>query len=156
MSELRVPVVPVAAQALCADGRVFAGRIFVPASAANHPGPTTPEEWLNGPAAYFPFQPEDGGAPVILNKRELLWLSVPAPAYEAEIADLAGLITRSVQVECGAHAIAGMLLIAMPEHRSRVLDHLHRPEAFLTIWEGERHYLVNKRRITRIIDSREG
>jgi hypothetical protein len=148
-------VVPVSAKALCADGRVFSGRIFLPASAASHAGPTRPEEWLNGPAAFFPFQPEEGGAPVLLNKHELLWLSVPAPAFEAEIADLHGLVTRFVQIECGVHAIAGMLLIDLPEDRARVLDHLNRPEAFLTVWEGERHHLVNKHRITRLIDRRE-
>jgi hypothetical protein len=155
MSELRVPVVSVPAEALCADGRVFAGRIFLPASAASHLGPTRPEEWMNGPAAFFPFQLDEGGVPVILNKHEVLWLSVPAPAFEAEIADLAGLITRFVQIECGVHTVAGMLLIDMPEHRSRVLDHLNRPEGFLTVWEGERHHLVNKCRITRIADRRE-
>ena len=155
MSELRVPVVPVAAKALCADGRVFTGRIFLPASAASHPGPTRPVEWMNGPAAYFPFQLEEGGAPVILNKHEVLWLSVPAPSFEAEIADLAGLITRYVQIECGVHTLTGMLVIDMPEHHSRVLDHVNRPEPFLIIWEGERHHLVNKARITRIVDRRE-
>lgn len=155
MSELRVPVVPVVARALCADGRVFTGRIFVPASAASHPGPTRPEEWMNGPAPYFPFQLDEGGAPVLLNKHEVLWLTVPGPAFEAEIADLAGIVTRFVQVECGVHTLAGQLVIDGPSDNYRVLDHVNRPEPFLTIWEGERHHLVNKSRITRIVDRRE-
>jgi len=153
MSELRVPVVPVPAEALCADGRAFSGRVFLPASAASHPGPTRPEEWLNGPAAFFPFQLDEPGAPVLLNKRELLWLSVPAPAFEAEIADLAGVATRFVRIECGVHTLTGRLVVDTPE--SRVLDHLNGPEAFLTVWEGERHHLVNKARITRVVDRRE-
>ena len=53
------------------------------------------------------------------------------------------------------HTLTGMLVIDMPEHHSRVLDHVNRLEAFLTVWEGERHHLVNKSRITRIVDRRE-
>jgi hypothetical protein len=155
MSELRVPVVPVAAEALCADGRTFAGRIFLPAAAASHTGPMKPEEWMNATGEFFALAPDAGGAPEILNRRQLVWLTVPAPSFEAEIADLAGLVTRPVTLECGTVRLEGRLLIDMPEHHARVLDHLNRPEWFLTLWVGERHYLVNKRRITRLLDQRE-
>ena len=43
----------------------------------------------------------------------------------------------------------------MPEANRRVLDYLNRPEAFLTLREGDRHHLVRKARITRVVEIRE-
>jgi hypothetical protein len=37
-----------------------------------------------------------------------------------------------------------------------VLDILNRPEGFLTLRLGDRHHFVQKRRITRVSEAREG
>lgn len=112
------------------------------------------EEWLNGGDEFFPFLPSEGGGPVILNKGEVLSVSVenvgePAPE---ECAD----IDRRVVVECGGRAFAGHLHIDMPPHHSRVLDYLNRPDRFLPVHDGRRVHLVRKGSIVRVLEVPEG
>jgi hypothetical protein len=157
MSELRLPTVALAAEVLCADGRTFVGRIFVPVATAHHGGPMRAEEWMNEAAPFFPFLPNYEESPVLLNKREVLVVSVQSAAdvsgtpIEAEQQSP----LRRVIVECRHRRIEGELLIEMPAHRSRVLDYLNRPQEFVTVREGDRHHLVQKSRITRVLEPRE-
>jgi hypothetical protein len=155
MSELRVPTVALAAEVLCADGRAFAGRIFLPASASRHSGPMRPEEWMNETPSFFPFLPDDGDAPVILNKQEIVVLSVEAMVDEEPPAEGVQVLERSVCVECQERRLEGVVRIEMPKNQSRVLDHLNRGEPFLTLREGQRHHLIRKQRITRVYETRE-
>jgi hypothetical protein len=153
-SELRVPTVAMAAEVTCVDGRVFRGRVFVPASSSLHGGPMRAEEWMNGAGLFFPFLPDDAEAPVILNKTEVLTVTVASDPQRAleEPVD----IDRGVQVECGAHVLRGHLHIDMPPHHSRVLDYLNRGDGFLVLHDGERVHLVQKQNITRVVEVREG
>ena len=80
MSELRVPTLALSAEVLCADGRSLRGRIFIPVTASRHTGPMRAEEWINEPASFFPFLADDSETPMVLNKQEILALSVPASA----------------------------------------------------------------------------
>jgi len=153
MSDLSVPTVAVAAEVLCADGRSFSGRIFIPVLSARHTGPMRAEEWLNDPAAFFPFLPDDEQRPVLMNKREVLVLSVVAPGEGPD--DLPALPHQRVTLECEEHRIPGEIVIDMPEHRMRVLDYLNRSEPFLTLHDGGRHHLIQKSRITRVIETTE-
>lgn len=155
MSELKVPTVVLQAEVECADGRRFSGRIFIPAASPTHPGPTRPEEWLNDEATFFPFLPDDSPNPVLLNKREVLVLTVPASAFDGEIPEGVANPVRRVVVEAEARRLEGMLIIDMPQNHLRVLDYLNRPEQFLTLRDGEVHHLVQKERITRVIETRE-
>ena len=43
----------------------------------------------------------------------------------------------------------------MPEEHSRVLDYLNGRGRFVTLRDGSRHHLVQKRRITRVEEARE-
>ena len=153
MSELRVPTVAMNAEVTCLDGRAFRGRIFVPASSSLHDGPMRAEEWLNAAGAFFPVLPDDADTSVILNKGEVLTLSVPGePERPAEEhVD----VERRVLVECGARELRGHLHIDMPSHHSRVLDYLNRPEGFLPLHDGDRLHLVQKQNITRVVEIRE-
>ena len=155
MSELRVPTVALAAEVLCADGRTFAGRIFVPATASRHPGPMRPEEWMNEPTLFIPFLPDDGKAPMVINKREVLVISVSAASDFGDIVEGAVVPIRRVIVEAEDRRLEGEIVIDMPTNQTRVLDYLNRPEAFLTLRDGDRHHLVQKERITRVIEIRE-
>ena len=141
------------AEVTCLDGRAFRGRIFVPASSSMHDGPMRAEEWLNASGAFFPFLPDDADAPVILNKGDVLTISVPREWERPPIEEVD--IQRRVVVECGARQLAGHLHIDMPEHHRRVLDYLNRPEAFLALHDGERLHLVQKQNITRVLEVRE-
>jgi len=155
MGELRVPTVAFPAEAVCADGRTFVGRIFVPAAASRHAGAMRAEEWMNDSMGFFPFLPDDSRTSVLLNKQELLVLSVSASADRGDVTEEAEIPMRRVAVECGERRLEGILVIEMPSSQSRVLDYLNRPEPFLTLREGDRHHLVRKSRITRVVELQE-
>ena len=152
MGELRVPTVAFPAEAVCADGRTFVGRIFVPAAASRHAGAMRAEEWMNEGSSFFPLLPDDSATSVLLNKQELLVLSVSAAADRSEVPEEAEALVRRVALECGGRRLEGALVIDMPSTQSRVLDYLNRPEPFLTLREGDRHHLVRKSRITRVVE----
>jgi len=155
VSELRVPTVALNAEVLCGDGRTFLGRIFVPASALGHAGAMRPEEWMNEHSDFFPFLPDDAEGPVILNRREILIISVPAAADADEVLEEAANPRRRVVIECGGRRLDGVIVIDMPQNQSRVLDYLNRAGGFLTLRAGERHHLIRKGRITRVLELQE-
>ena len=146
----QVPRLLRSAEVLSADGRVLRGRVFLPAAAESHPGAMRAEEWMNDPASFFPFLPDGEGRPVILNKQQLVVITVAASADRDETLDQVGVPLRRVRVECGALRLEGEVLVDMPANQSRVLDLLNRPGAFLNVREGERHHLVRKAGITRV------
>jgi hypothetical protein len=155
MDELRVPTVALAAEVLCADGRRFRGRIFVPAAAPTHAGPTRAEDWMNESPLFFPFLPEEGGQAVLLNKRETLVVTVAAETDAEDLAEEATGPLHRVAVEAEGARLEGIMVVTMPEGHSRVLDYLNRPQRFLTLREGERHHLIQKERITRVLEIAE-
>ena len=145
-----VPRLLRAAEVVCADGRVLRGRVFLPAAAESHPGALRMAEWLEEPARFFPFLPDGEGRPVILNKQQILAVTVSAATDRDETMDALGAKIRRVRVECGAWRVEGEVLVDMPVNHSRMLDVLNRPGAFLNVREGDRHHLVRKSRITRV------
>lgn len=149
MNELRVPTVALPAEVVCADGRTLLGRIFVPASASHHDGPMLPEEWINEPRWFFPFLPDDASGPLILNKEQLVVVSVTFTPMEDH-----GELERAVRVECAGRTLEGNLHIEMPTNQQRVLDFLNQPPPFVALYAGERMHLVHKRHITRLTESR--
>ena len=151
VSELRVPTLAMSTEILCADGRSFRGRVFVPALASHHSGAMRPEEWLNEPPQFFPFLPDDAEAPVLMNKREVLVMTFAAPPPDEENPE-PEVPHRRVAVECEARRLEGVLVIDMPSHLSRVLDCLNRSQMFLTLHDGDRHHLIQKERITRVLE----
>lgn len=148
----QVPRLLRAAEVLCADGRVLRGRVFLPAAAESHPGAMRAEEWMNDSASFVPFLPDGEGRPVILNKQQITVVTVAASSDRDEAMDQVGAPVRRVRVECGALRLEGDVLVDMPANNSRILDLLNRPGAFLNVREGERHHLVCKSRITRVIE----
>jgi hypothetical protein len=152
---LRVPTVALDAEVLCADGRTFLGRIFVPPSASHHEGATRPEEWMNEGTNFFPFLPDKATVPIILNKPEILILSVPAVADAGDVEEGVTVLERRVAVVVGGRRILGTIVLDMPQNHCRVLDYLNRGDRFLTLRDGDRHHLVQKARITRVEEPRE-
>jgi hypothetical protein len=153
--DLRVPTVALPADVLTVDGRTSSGRIFVPAAAHAHEGAMRAEEWLNDPSDFFPFLPDDASRPVLLNRHEVIIVTVPADADAGDVAEGARLPERKVTVDCGGRRLSGTLVIDMPEEHQRVLDYLNRPGRFLTLRDRGRHHLVQKNRITRVKETRE-
>jgi hypothetical protein len=155
MSELRVPTLALSAEVLCADGRSLSGRIFIPVTASRHAGPMRAEEWINDAPPFFPFLPDASETPVVLNKQEILALSVAASA-DPTLPDDPESPARRLIVECGGRRFEGGVALDMPADHARVLDILNRPEPFLTLRLGDRHHFLQKRRITRVLETREG
>lgn len=154
MSELRVPTGVLPVEIECADGRRFSGRVFIPTASPSHDGPTRPEEWLNDGSGFFPFIPDGEEAPVLMNKREILVLTVLAPAAAGALGeDLDSPLVR-VRVEAESRRLEGELLIDMPPNHLRVLDYVNRAEPFLLLREGGIRHLIQKERITRVIEVR--
>jgi len=153
LSELRVPTIAFDAEIVYGDGTWFVGRIFLPAASSHHTGPMRPDEWMNDTTPFFPFLPAEASSAVILNKAEVVVLSVVVegaleePGVESP--------HRRVQVECRERIVAGTLVIDMPEGHQRVLDYLNRPDSFLIVRDGDREHLVRKERITRVTEPRE-
>ena len=135
---------------MCGDGRVLRGRVFLPASAESHAGAMRAEEWMNDASDFFPFLPDGEGRPFILNKAQVVVVTVAASADQDQTPEQVGPPVKRVRVECGALRVEGDVAVDMPVDRSRILDVLNRPGAFLNVREGERHHLVRKSGITRV------
>jgi len=153
MSELRVPMLAFAAQVVCADGRELRGRLFVPSRASRHSGPMRAQEWLNESPPFFPFERDDGAGSVLLNKREIVVITMDATADEGDVTAGVEVPLRYVKLECGARRLLGTVAIDMPPNQCRLVDHLNRDELFLTLRDGEKHHLVQKHWITQVIEA---
>jgi hypothetical protein len=148
--EFHVPRLLRAAEVLSSDGRVLRGRVFLPASAESHAGAMRAEEWMNDAAAFFPFLPDGEGRPIILNKAQVVVVTVAASADHDETLEQVAPRVKRVRVECGALRLEGDVVVDMPVNQSRILDLLNRPGTFLNVRDGERHHLVRKAGITRV------
>jgi hypothetical protein len=155
VGDLRVPTVALSAEIVTVGGGSVKGRIFLPASAHFHEGAMRAEEWLNEGDNFFPFLQDGAQRPAILNRDEVLVMTVAAGATPGEVVSEPRPIERAVVMECGGRRLAGTLAIDMPEEHSRVLDYLNGRGRFVTLRDGSRHHLVQKRRITRVEEARE-
>jgi hypothetical protein len=151
--ELRVPTHALDVEIVYADGTWYVGRIFLPVASSHHSGEMRPDEWMNDSTPFFPFLPANASTAVILNRSEVVVLSVVAePPPEEATADIP---KRRVQVECRERVVAGLVIIDMPEGHQRVLDYLNGPDPFLIVHDGDREHLVRKTRITRVVETGE-
>jgi hypothetical protein len=146
----RVPRLLRTADVLLVSGRRYRGRVFLPAAAESHAGPMRVDEWLEEPASFFPFLPDGEGRPVILNKDQVVVLTVPGAGDLDDVHAASPVPRQLVQVECGPQHVTGEVVIDMPADHLRVLDLLNRAGSFLEVREDERRHFVRKSRITRV------
>ena len=152
MNDFVVPTVQVDVEALLSDGQMISGSVFLPAGTPHHAGPELPSEWLNEAISFVAFLPTGGGTAFLLNKQAVVCLSVFGADDQAAAEELAS--AHAVTLEAGGHRWSGVLKMEGPPEKSRVLDLLNRPERFLKLVDGERHHLVRKGAITRVIENR--
>jgi hypothetical protein len=152
MNDFVVPTVQVEVEALLSGGQLISGCVFLPSGTPHHAGPELPFEWLNEPTGFVAFRPTGGGTAFLLNKQAVVCLSVFAADDSTLAEELAS--AHGVTVEAGGHSWSGILKVEGPPEKSRVLDLLNRPERFLKLVDGERHHLVRKGAITRVVESR--
>ena len=150
MDDFKVPTVQVDVSVLDAQGVELTGVIFMPAFSAVHAGPMDAAEWINSGSAFFPFRQADDRA-FVLNKRQMLVLSVAVPvADEAQEAG-AELPVKHVAVVVGPHRFEGRVVIDMPLNQQRLLDYVNRAEAFLLLHGDDgRDHLIQKDRISKL------
>jgi hypothetical protein len=151
--DLRVPTIPVDAEVRLAGGEKLSGRIYLPPALAGHGGPPRVEEWLNAKEAFFPFECQGGEGFLILNKDEILAVTVTASANLLPLPEDVEIPERRITVSVEGTPITGLLAVDMPKEHLRVLDVLNRAGDFLTLRDGDSHHLVQKRRITRVLEA---
>lgn len=147
-TELRIPVGTIAATVLDAEGWEFSGLLFVSEQAVAHTGPMRPEERMNDPSDFFPFQVEGQSTPVLLNKHRVSVITVRAPEPDIEQA----LPHRRVVMVCDGRDYAGVISLATPSTQCRVLDHLNGADRFLVLRSERWQHLLNKWRISRVVE----
>jgi hypothetical protein len=154
MHDFKVPTVQLATELHCVDGAVLRGHVYMAALSAVHAGPMLPQEWINSPPAFFPFRRDDGTT-ILVNKHQVLAMSVAAPPAGDEPSwEPADLVRRAV-VEAGGKQFQGDVVIDMPENQRRLVDYLNRPESFLCLVSAEARLLVRKDFISRAIEIQE-
>ena len=119
MDALRVPTLPIEADVLLAGGERLRGVLRLPAAAAEHGGPPSLAEWLNGPEAFFPFQLQGREDCVILNKWELLAVSAPAESGRGDTPQGLDVPRRPVTVELEGFRYSGVVMVDLPSQHSR-------------------------------------
>jgi len=154
MHDFKVPTVQLATELHCVDGGVLKGHVYMAALSAVHAGPMLPQEWINSPPVFFPFR-EDRGETILVNKHQVLAMSVEAPAAGDEEAWEPGVPTRRTMVEAGGKKFEGDVRIDMPENQRRLVDYLNRAEAFLCMFDGGHQLLVRKELISRVFEVEE-
>lgn len=154
--DLRIPTATFVAEVVLADGEALRGRFFVPSHTSLHPGPMRPDERLNDDADFFPFLPSDASEPVILNKRQVAWVTFDTRSFpSADDDDSVGTLLpeQRVSVDCRGQKLEGALVIDLPGYKSRVLDQLNHPERFLRIRDGSFLHYVSRDHISKVVET---
>ncbi len=152
MDDLRVPTTSLPVEILCADGRAMLGDIFLPAQSSLQSGPMRPDEWSESQQPFFPFRSREAPALTILNRTEVVSLTVPAAANAAaDDTCTDGPVVR-IAVEAGGTRFEGDVIVDMPPGHQRVADWLNAPAAFFTVRAGSAHHLIQKRHVTRVVE----
>lgn len=154
MDDFKVPTVQLATELHCVDGSLLRGRIFMPALSAVHGGPMLPQEWINSSPIFFPFR-QDGGTTILVNKHQVLAMSVAATPEGCDQPWEPDTPVRRTTVEAGGKRFEGGVVIDMPENQRRLVDYLNRSESFLCLVSGENHLLIRKDLISRVFDAQE-
>ncbi len=107
---------------------------------------------------FLPALTTDDGSWSVINKRQILWLSVrlvdgSLPVEEADEEPM--LYERRVDVEvhfANADALHGELLFSPPDGKGRASDHLNQSTRFFRVWTADSLFIVNKEHVLRLIE----
>ena len=127
--------------------------------AAHHAGAERPEDRLNDDSDFFPFLPEDHERSVVVNKHQVIVLSLDLTQSEQlrkwwgiDAADEQVAVPPAQQrilVECDGVELEGVLVMDAPQHQRRTQDMLNRPDRFVCLRDHDHLHLINRRRIVR-------
>ena len=157
--EYRIPTTTLTVEIICADATRQRGQLFLAPSAAHHSGAERPEERLNDDSDFFPFLPESQERSVIVNKHQVIVLSLDLTQskqlrrwWGIEAADDEVLVPHMEQrilVECDGVELEGVLVMDAPQHQRRTQDLLNQADRFLCLRDQNQLHLINRRRIVR-------
>ncbi|MGD9905467.1 MAG: hypothetical protein AB7U83_18515 [Vicinamibacterales bacterium] len=152
MDDLRVPTNSLPVEIRCTDGRSVLGDIFLPSQSSRQPGPMRPDEWIETAHAFFPFRSQEAGALTIVNRDNVVAVTVPADTNLDPGDAIVETPVYRVAVNAGGVVFEGDIVIDMPPGQQRVADWLNAPEAFITVRAGSVHHLIQKRHVTRVVE----
>ena len=152
MEEFRVPVARIPAEVVMTDGRALAGNLFVPMVASTHDGPMRPDELMNEHPAFFPFLEVDAEMSILLNKAQVLLVTIRAWREPTPAGVPPAFPERFARVELRDRVVEGTVVIDMPEHQGRMLDYLNFSGQFITVRAGELWHLIQRNHILRVVD----
>lgn len=152
MHDLRVPTINLPVEIRCTDGQSVLGEIFLPSQSSRQLGPMRPEEWIEGTHAFFPFRSQEAGALTIVNRDNVVAVTVPAEANHDPADEVVGTPVYRIAVNAAGVVYEGDIVIDMPPGHQRVADWLNAPGAFITVRAGSVHHLIQKRHVTRVVE----
>ena len=105
--------------------------------------------------SFLPARDLETGRWETLNARAVVWIGVSRVEADAESpGDELFDYRKLVRVELdGCDALEGEILYSAPEGSARVVDVLNRRERFLSLWSGDRVFLVNKNSVLRVVEA---
>lgn len=152
MDDLRVPTTSLPAEILCSDGATVLGDIFLPAYSSRQPGPMPPDEWTETVPAFFPVRSRAARTLTLVNRDEVVAVSVPATSNTLHDDALVDCPVFRVAVDTGRVKFEGDIVIDMPPDHQRVADWLNAPGSFITLRDGAAHHLIQKRHVLRVLE----
>jgi hypothetical protein len=115
-----------------------------------------PDERLNDEADFFPFLTSGSEGPVIVNKRQVAWVAFDVRSFPSlpddEEYEAPPTPEHRVSVQCRGRQLEGVLVIDLPQYKSRVLDRLNQPERFLRLKEGHFLFYVSRDHISKVVE----
>jgi hypothetical protein len=145
LTDFLLPRSQIAVRLVLTQGDPLEGTIFVGERVPQHDGPETPIEMLNRPESFFPFRPDDGGAVLLVSKRQTVAVAVsPGPVLDPDRLSAAKELNLELELTNG-DTLAGLANVELPEHQSRPLDYLNASaEPFFAISTPEGTHYVNR------------
>jgi hypothetical protein len=153
LTDFLLPRSQIAVRLVLTQGDPLEGTIFVGERVPQHDGPETPIEMLNRPESFFPFRPDDGGAVLLVSKRQTVAVAgaprpglAPGPRAALDPDRLSAAKELNLELELtNGDTLAGLANVELPEHQSRPLDYLNASaEPFFAISTPEGTHYVNR------------
>ena len=151
-SELRVEKRREAAEITLATGATLSGVFFLAGSSQMHTGPERVGDMLNSERGFFPF--ESGGETTLINRAQVLKVTLPTQMIEAQLDTGYDVATRrhiKVLLTTG-EAITGDIVIFRPAGHDRLSDYAHIEEPFRYVELSDRTLLINSAHIVTLTE----
>jgi len=115
---------------------------------------------LEGDRQFLPCRDAELGTSTLVNRDHIQWLAMPLTEHDLYADDdgpeLGRLFDQRHQVTLqlgGGITLEGAILYSAPVEHARLMDHLNRPGAFLTLHWSDQVLLVRKSAVLEIIES---